>query len=154
MQSKIVLSLALFSSIAIASQETVEQSDKWYVEGLSHYVRSKEDGNFIAQLISVGKNSSVVTFYELGNVCFGDSNDRKRVKVFHQWLNFSKKCLGGKEYWVPSSQQGIDYVSRKFSSYSDVEILFGNSDYTFSTKYFPSVRQRWEKTLKKSGNAL
>lgn len=153
MKKHAVLLLALVPHIAMADFDDTE-SNNWLAEGLTHYIRSKEDSNFVAQLVSIGRNSSIVAFYDVKRTCFGDGGDRKKVKIFYQWVNYTKICRGGTGYWIPSSQRGIDFVSQKFTSNSDVKVLFGGNNYSFSTKNFPSVRQHWESTLRTSGDAL
>ncbi len=155
MQKYITLLLAILPSISNAGLIEIDESDRWQSQGSTHYIRSKEDQNFVAQIVSVGRLSSVVSFYDTGsNTCFGDGGDTKKIKVFYQWVNYVEKCWGGNGYWVPRSQRGIEFVNQKFSSNSDVKIDFGSNSYTFSTKKFISAKQRWERTLKVSGDAL
>ena len=150
-----VMLLSLASHLAHADLIERDDSDYWTVDGLAHYVRSKEDKYFSANIVSWGNNSSVVAFVDANALCYSsDSNKMKTVKVKHQWVKFIKKCSSNSAFWIPQSQRGVEFVKQSFSGNANVTVNFGSNIYTFSTKKYSSVRQRWERTQSTLGDAL
>jgi len=145
--------LLLASNLAHADLIKPDDTDYWTVDGLAHYVRSREDKDYYVSFVSNHNNPSVVAFVNNGRFCGGEGRTQK-LKVQYQWVNFVKRCSSRQSYWVPKSQQGIDFVAKEFSGNSDVQIMFNNVVYSFSTKKYTSVRQHWERTLKTLGKAL
>ena len=148
-----VLLLSLVSQLAHADLIEKNQSEYWNVDGLAHYVRSKENERFSAQLVSIGQNRSVVAFSEANDFCY-QGGETKKVKVHYQWVKYVRHCSSGNGYWIPQSQRGIDFVKQQFSANGDVIVIFSNTTYSFTTKKFTSVKQRWEYTLQTLGDAL
>lgn len=138
-----------------ANAEIIESDDskKWTIDGIAHYVRSKESPSFTANLVSTASNESVVALHQPFDYC--TSKQRyKKVKVQYQWVNYVSMCASGSNVWVPKSQRGVNFVKQKFTGYSDVKVVFDNQTFSFSTNSFTSVRQRWENMLRTQGNAL
>ncbi|MDE3898548.1 MULTISPECIES: hypothetical protein [Vibrio] len=147
--------LLLASNLAHADLIKPDDTQNWTVSGLAHYVRSKEDKYFSANIVSWGNNSSVVAFVDANGFCYAsDKNKLKTVKVKYQWVKFIQKCSSSTAFWLPQSQRGIEFVKQSFSGNSDVTISFDSKTYTFSTKKYTSVRQRWERTQSTLGDAL
>ncbi|USD35358.1 MULTISPECIES: hypothetical protein [Vibrio] len=147
------LLLSLASHLAHADLIKPDDKDYWTVDGLAHYVRSREDDNYYVRFVSNHNNPSVVAFAGRGRFCI-DEGQTTKMKVQYQWVNFIQRCSSGRAYWIPKSQQGINFVKKEFSGNSDVQIMFNNVVYSFSTKKYTSVRQHWERTLKTLGKAL
>ncbi|MDC5706394.1 hypothetical protein OPW36_20725 [Vibrio europaeus] len=148
-----ILFLSLASNLAHADIIEKNKNEQWNVEGLAHYIRSKENKRFSANLIAVGNNSSIVAFHEPYTYCRSRAV-YKKVKIQYQWVNYVSQCIGGDNFWMPNSQKGKDFVKQEFSRNADVKVVFESENYTFSTKKFASVKQHWERTVKTSGNAL
>lgn len=143
------LLLALTSASASAGNE----SETWQIDGIAHYIKSKETNRFGAHLVRVGRNSAIVAFSRSGFSCI-EGGQAKRVKIQYQWVNFTRRCWGNEEHWIPKSQKGKDFVMARFSGNSDVKIIFGTNHYTFSTKKFTSTKQHWQRTLQNLDDAL
>ncbi|KGY11256.1 hypothetical protein NM22_16875 [Vibrio tubiashii] len=153
MIKRAALMLLVVPLFASADLIEVKESAQWNVNGLAHYVRAKEAKNFTANLVSTRNNASVIGFNEPYDICPFEPK-YKKVKVQYQWVNYVTHCYGGNEFWIPATQKGKDFVKQKFTSNSDVKVVFDNKTYTFSTKKFTSVRQKWERTVKTVGDAL
>lgn len=147
------LLLSLASQFTYAELIEKDDSDYWTVDGLAHYVRSRENDDFTANLIATNQNRSTVGFTHPYHYCSSDG-DKKKVKIHYQWVRFVSRCSAGTAYWVPESQKGTDFLKQHFSSNADVKVLFDNVKYTFSTKYFVGVKQQWENTVDTLGNAI
>lgn len=148
-----LLLVAITSYQAHAAIIESSDSEKWTVDGLAHYVRSKEDESFSAILVSVARNESVVGFSPPYDYCSYEPR-YKKVKIHYQWVNYVSMCANGSSVWVPKSQRGINFVKQKFTSYPDVKVVFDDKTYSFATNSFTSVRQRWENMLRTQGDAL
>ncbi|MFB9216509.1 hypothetical protein [Vibrio sinaloensis] len=147
------LLLSLASQFAYAELIEKDDAEYWTVDGLAHYVRSQEDERFVANLVSRSGDRSVIAFTNTRRSCY-EGGEKKNVKIHYQWVKYIRTCASGNEYWIPVSQQGKSFVKQHFSSNADVKVLFNNIEYTFSTKEFVSVRQRWEITVRALGDAI
>lgn len=149
----IVLFASLTSTLAFADLIETKKSEAWNIDGLAHYVRSKENKRFSANLVSTGRNTSVVAFYNPSDYC-KRKPATESFKIQYQWVNYVSTCIGGNNFWVPKSQKGKDFVKQAFSRNADVKVVFKSKNYTFSTKKFTSVKQQWERTVRTVGDAL
>ncbi|NOH73412.1 hypothetical protein F0225_19050 [Vibrio pectenicida] len=145
--------LALVSCLACADIIEPDDTNNWTIEGLSHYIRSKENSYISANLTSNGKTPSVVALVDSDRFCPRNPQSKK-IKVAYQWVNYVTYCSSGVLVWIPRSKQGKEFVKQRFSGNSEVNIIYNNETFTFSTKKFTSVRQSWERSLKTLGTAL